>query len=136
MFLLRLMVFMLCVCAVAHCSARHPEVNQQTESIQRFYTVTANNPTLTIHLPAQAGTGYQWFLQEYPVTLINILDHKIIPNSTPGMVGGATETLWTLHFTPECFITPQKIRLKFVHSSAWENKEAVIPLILTIVTSP
>ena len=103
---------------------------------KRFYTVTADNPTVTIRLPSNAGTGYQWFIQEYPTAWVKIQNHKTINNNDNGAVGGSIEDVWELRIAPECFVSPQAITLKFVHQRPWENNDAVVPLTITILTMP
>ena len=111
-----------------------PVETKMLGDIKRVYTVTAEKPTLTVRLPSNAGTGFQWFIQEYPAHWVKVQSHQIINKGPSEMIGGATEDVWEFRIAPECFVSPQAISLKFVHQRAWESNDAVVPLTITVLT--
>jgi Chagasin family peptidase inhibitor I42 len=111
-----------------------PVETKISRDIQRIYTVSAEKPTVAVRLPSSAGTGYQWFIQEYPAHWVKVQSHQLVNKSAPGITGGAMEDVWELRLTPECFVSPQAITLKFVHQRSWESNDAVVPLTITVLT--
>jgi hypothetical protein len=96
--------------------------------------VSQDHPTVSIALPGQAGTGYQWFLSSFDPRFITPISFSI-QKGIPPLMGGKNNSLFTLQFSPQSFIVPMRFEVGFVYQRSFENTVAkTLPLIF--ITEP
>lgn len=86
-----------------------------------IYHVTADDPTIVVELPFQGGTGYMWFLEKIPASVIV---EKQFVQFSGDLPGGPGTSIWQIRVKPGAFKAPQKIVLEFTYQRIWEANSA------------
>lgn len=76
--------------------------------------------TLNISLPANATTGFQWFVQSYNHDLLMLQDYHYVPKpAAKGMTGVGGTAVFTFNVDPRFYDAPQITQVNFIYAQPW-----------------
>jgi len=83
--------------------------------------VKADNPTVTVRLPANPSTGYVWLLARAKHRLIQPVSQSYVKPKESKM-GAVGESVWTFKLTPAAFVVPRVIKVTLLYRRPWEMR--------------
>ncbi len=96
-------------------------------------TVHSNQPRFSIVLTSNPTTGYRWFLNNYDLKMIRLINSNYV--RTTETIGGGGQEQWLFEILPAGFKSQQSLSLSFQYKRPWEHAIAKQQLI-RIVTVP
>lgn len=81
--------------------------------------VKSQEPQFTVQLPANATTGYQWYLQSYDHHLLKLMGYRYHV-SNPKLMGSPGTAVFVFAGQPTFFLAPQQTTLHFWYAQPWE----------------
>lgn len=85
-------------------------------------TVSAQQTTVTVTLPSNATTGYQWFVTDYDHHLLELKNYQYqAPNN--GKMGAPGAAVFKFTALSSFTAAPQLTKINFVYARAWDVKE-------------
>ncbi len=88
------------------------------DNINQNIQLTNDQQSVQITLPANATTGYQWYVQNYDHNLLGLQSyHYAAPNT--GLVGAGGKAIFVLTIDPRFYDAPQTSTVTFIYQQAW-----------------
>lgn len=98
--------------------------------------LNADQQTVDVALPANATTGYQWFVQNYDHDLLILQDYRYVPKSVPkGVVGSGGTAIFTFTIDPRFYDGPQITQVNFVYEQPWNAGQNVQSTQVTVLST-
>jgi len=111
-------------------AAKAPTQKAPMQNIQ----LTNNQKTVAISLPANATTGYQWFVQSYDHSLLTLQHYTYTPQNTKLVGSGGTAT-FTFAVNPHFYDAPQTSAISLVYQQPWNPGQNVSASTVTLTSS-
>lgn len=87
-------------------------------SINQNIRLTDQQQTVEVTLPANATTGYQWFVQSYNHDLLSLQNYRYSAPTTK-LVGSGGNAIFTFSVDPRFYDAPQVTTVSFVYEQPW-----------------
>lgn len=87
--------------------------------------------TVDITLPANATTGYQWFVQSYSHDLLSLQNYRYSAPTTK-LVGSGGNAIFTFSVDPRFYDAPQITTVSFVYEQPWNPGQNTSSATVTI----
>ena len=91
-------------------------------------------PSITINLPANPSTGYQWYLLQYDDRILEPSGYQYIPAKNK-LAGAPGISSWQFQLKKSAFQVPRVSHIEFEYRRMWEtangNRQSI-----TVITSP
>ena len=110
-----------------------PMQTVQQQPAQRALVVRAHQDVLQVKLPANATTGFQWYLSHYDHSLLKLQDYYYIAPQTK-RVGAPGIAVFVFTVRPAFRLAPQITHIQFVYGRAWSMNTAE-PEEVTVVST-
>ncbi|HVV68218.1 MAG TPA: protease inhibitor I42 family protein [Gammaproteobacteria bacterium] len=75
--------------------------------------------TITINLPANPSTGYQWYLLQYDDKLFEPMGYQYIPAKVK-LAGAPGVSSWQFQLKKAAFLVPRVTHIQFEYRRSWE----------------
>ncbi len=98
-------------------------------ALAAMLTVTPSNPAVSVPLPANPSTGYQWEVVKYDPKLMNTPSSQY--QSKRSMPGAPGQSIWTFRFKPAAFEASKNTTVILQYKRPWE-KTAVKKQVIVI----
>ena len=106
------------------------------QDLDKPIMVSGKKSTVSIRLPANSTTGYQWYLTDYDAHLIKPKKYEYKVNShKKGMVGVGGMAVFKMQVTKHFEVVPQMQKVTFTYARPWDLKEAGKTQTITILSS-
>ncbi|MDF2529656.1 MAG: hypothetical protein K0Q57_536 [Gammaproteobacteria bacterium] len=97
--------------------------DQHSTTPKQTINVGSEQHTVRIALPANATTGYQWYVSDYNTDLLTLAAyHYLAPTSHRVGAGGTAEFIFTVK--PSFHVAPQITDIDFVYGQSWDMNGA------------
>jgi inhibitor of cysteine peptidase len=83
-------------------------------------TVKSSSPQVSIRLPANPSTGYQWVLVKYDSTFMYLPSGSYVPSKSEA-AGAPGYALWKFKFKKSAFYATQKTEVILEYKRPWEH---------------
>lgn len=110
-----------------------PRTPTQKSPIQNIQ-LTNNQKTVAVSLPANATTGYQWFVQNYDHNLLTLQHYTYTPQNTKLVGSGGTAT-FTFAVNPHFYDAPQTSTISLVYQQPWNSGQNVSASTVTLTSN-
>ncbi len=87
--------------------------------------------TVEVSLPANATTGYQWFVQSYNHDLLNLQNYRYSKSSSNAIGSGGTAT-FSFSVDPRFYDAPQTTSVTFLYQQPWNAGKNTTETTVTI----
>ncbi|MCF6766095.1 protease inhibitor I42 family protein [Thiotrichales bacterium 19S3-7] len=105
-------------------------------NLDKPIVVDDNQWTVTIRLPANATTGYQWYLKSYNNTLIRPKSYRYVLNNAKDTkrVGQGGSAEFKLTVSKRFKTVPQITQLTFIYARAWDLSDQSTTEVITLLS--
>jgi len=111
------------------CSVMNAYADNQTQNIR----LEPEQQTLDISLPANATTGYQWFVENYDHQLLSLQNYRYTQNQAArGKVGVGGTAVFTFTVDPRFYDAPQVTTVTFVYQQPWSPGQNTSTATITV----
>ncbi len=85
--------------------------------------LSANQQSVDIVLPANATTGFQWFVTSYDHDLLSLNNYRYNPNPNKKLMGAPGEAVFTFTIDPRFYDAPQLSTITFNYDQPWSPRQ-------------
>lgn len=96
--------------------------------------LTNDQQTLEVNLPANATTGYQWYVQSYDHELLSLQDYRYVAPNTKLMGAGGT-ALFSFNIDPSFYSAPQTTTISFIYQRPWSPGQNTSSATVTVLAT-
>ncbi len=101
------------------------------DNINQNIQLTSQQQTVQITLPANATTGYQWYVQNYDRNLLSTQSYRYgAPTSTA--LGAGSNATFVFNIDPRFYDAPQITTLTFIYQQPWNPGKNTTSATVTI----
>ncbi|MCF6767767.1 protease inhibitor I42 family protein [Thiotrichales bacterium 19S11-10] len=122
-------------CFFTLCILSLPLSANTNDNINKPIVVNNKEWTVTIELPANATTGYQWYLKSYDPDLIRPKSYRYSTNNDSKKIGQGGIAEFKLTVSKRFKSVPQLTEVSFIYVKPWnleeQTKEKTITLLST-----
>ncbi len=102
-----------------------------TSSQKTVIRLSPNQETVDITLPANATTGYQWFVTGYNHDLLSLENYRYNPPTSKAM-GAGGQAIFTFTIDPRFYDAPQIATVELSYQQPWAPLQNASPTTITL----
>ena len=88
------------------------------DNINQNIRLSNNQQNVQVTLPANATTGYQWYVQTYDHNLVNLSNYRYAA-PTSKAIGAGSNAIFTFDIDPRFYDAPQTTVVSLVYQQPW-----------------
>ncbi len=127
--------FQIYVCFFILCIISIPLSASADDNTNKPIIIDDNQWTVTIKLPSNATTGYQWYLKSYNANLIRPKSYRYITSNDSKKIGQGGIAEFKLTVLKRFKSSPQLTEVSFIYAKPWnleeQTKEKTVTLLST-----
>lgn len=131
----KILVFILMFLAVQHVAlAQENKLPIYTEN-NPVVMVSSHQPEFTLKLESNPTTGFDWYLQDYNLDLLEPVSQSNESGKDKKIVGAPRYEFWTFRVRSSAFVVPMQTKIRLIYIRPWEKSDVAKSVTFKINTN-